>query len=72
MGKIVEQGVLQMAAHYEKITVDHYCIMPDHIHLLLRMESDGDGRMISAPTADQKSFSRPAVQTVMKYAPGVE
>lgn len=30
--------------------VDKYCIMPDHIHLILRIESDIDGRMISAPT----------------------
>jgi len=50
MGKIAEQGILQMAAHYENITVDRYCVMPDHIHILLRMESDGNGRMISAPT----------------------
>ena len=50
MGKIAEQGILQMAAHYENITVDRHCVMPDHIHILLRMESDGNGRMISAPT----------------------
>ena len=50
MGKIAEQGVLQMAVHYDALSVDHYCIMPDHIHLLLRMESDGNGRMVSAPT----------------------
>ena len=50
MGKIAEQGILQMAAHYESISIDHYCIMPDHIHILLRIESDGDGRMVSAPT----------------------
>ena len=28
-GKIVEQGILQMASHYENVTVDKYCIMPD-------------------------------------------
>ncbi len=50
IGKIVEQGILQMASHYENVTVDKYCVMPDHIHLILRIESDIDGRMISAPT----------------------
>ena len=49
-GKIAEQGVLQMEEHYESIFVDKYCIMPDHIHLILRIVSDTDGRMISAPT----------------------
>jgi len=50
-GQIAEQGILQIAEHYENISVDKYCIMPDHIHLILRIESDGDGRMVSAPTA---------------------
>ena len=50
VGKIAEQGVLQMAQHYENVVIDKYCIMPDHIHLLLRLKSDLDGRMISAPT----------------------
>ena len=50
IGKIVEQGILQMADHYENVTVDKYCVMPDHIHLILRIGTDIDGRMISAPT----------------------
>ena len=50
VGKIVEQGILQMADHYENVTVDKYCVMPDHVHLILRIETDIDGRMISAPT----------------------
>ncbi len=49
-GKIVEQGILQIAEHYENVVVDKYCIMPDHIHMILRIESYIDGRMISAPT----------------------
>ena len=50
IGEIVEQGILQIVEHYEKVIVDKYCIMPDHIHLILRIKSDIDGRMISAPT----------------------
>ena len=49
-GKIAEQTVLQIASHYENIVVDKYCIMPDHIHLILRIESNTSGRMVSAPT----------------------
>jgi len=45
-GQIAEQGILQIAEHYENISVDKYCIMPDHIHLILRIESNMDGRMI--------------------------
>ncbi len=50
IGKIVEQGILQTAEHYESIIVDKYCVMPDHIHLILRIKPNIDGRMISAPT----------------------
>ena len=50
VGKFAEQGILQIAKHYNNVVVDKYCIMPDHIHLILRIESDIDVRMISAPT----------------------
>ena len=49
-GKIAEQAILQIAEHYANAVVDKYCIMPDHIHLILRIESNVGGRMISAPT----------------------
>ena len=49
-GKIVEQGISQIAEHYDNVFVDKFCIMPDHIHLILRIESDVGGRIISAPT----------------------
>ncbi len=49
-GKIVEQGIFQMTEHYDNVVVDKFCIMPDHIHLILQIESDIGGRMISAPT----------------------
>ena len=50
IGKIVEQGIQNIHAHYENISVDKYCIMPDHIHLILSVQSHGSGRIISAPT----------------------
>ena len=49
-GKTVEQGILQMAEHYENVVVDKYCIMSDHIHLILRIKSDLGGQILSAPT----------------------
>ena len=49
-GKIMEQGILQISEHYKNVSVDKYCVMPDHIHFILRIESDIDGRMVSAPT----------------------
>ena len=50
VGKITEQGILQINNHYENVTVDKYVIMPDHIHFILHIKSNKNGRMISAPT----------------------
>ncbi len=50
VGKIVEKSILEISKHYQHISVDKYCIMPDHIHLLLSIRLDENGRMISAPT----------------------
>ena len=50
VGKIVEQSILQIEDHYENVVVDKYCVMPNHIHMILRIEANDHGRMISAPT----------------------
>jgi len=49
-GKLVRQAILQIPFHYDHVSVDKYCIMPDHIHLILRIEAAPGGRMVSAPT----------------------
>lgn len=49
-GEIVDNAINQISDHYENILVDKYCIMPDHIHLIIFIMSDESGRIISAPT----------------------
>lgn len=49
-GKIVRQSILQIPNRYETVFVDAYCVMPDHVHLIVCMGRDESGRMISAPT----------------------
>lgn len=49
-GKIVEMAIKQIQAHYENVIVDKYCIMPDHLHLIVFIMSEESGRMLSAPT----------------------
>ncbi len=36
--------------HYPHISVDKYCIMPDHIHMIVHIHADENGRQIAAPT----------------------
>lgn len=50
MGKIVQHCILNIEHHYPAVHVDHYVVMPNHIHLLLQIQTDPDGRLIIAPT----------------------
>lgn len=54
IGKTTEQYILNINIVYESIILDRYVIMPNHIHLLLRIE---DGGMRA---------SRPTLQTIVR------
>ena len=49
-GEIAENAIFQIPKHYPAISVDHYVVMPNHIHLLLQINTDTDGRAMLAPT----------------------
>lgn len=49
-GKTVDFYIKVIPDHYPAISVDHYVIMPNHIHLLLQINSDNNGRSLIAPT----------------------
>ena len=49
-GQIVEQAIQNIERHYPAISVDHYVIMPNHIHLLLQINTGKNGRPMVAPT----------------------
>ena len=48
-GRIIKNVIEQIPVRYPGASVEKYIIMPNHIHLLLRI-SVSNGRMISAPT----------------------
>ncbi len=50
LGVVVRQSIDDIPGHYPAITVDHAVIMPNHIHLLLQINTDVDGRPMAAPT----------------------
>ncbi len=50
-GKIVDEWIRKLPDQYREISVDHYVIMPNHIHLLLTVTKD-DGRGDPSPTVD--------------------
>ena len=52
-GEIVETAIKNIPQHYPSIKIDNYVIMPDHIHLLLQINTDKNGRPMVAPTIDR-------------------
>lgn len=49
-GAIVDRAIKRIPEHYPIISLDHYVIMPNHVHLLLKICSGSDGRPMVAPT----------------------
>lgn len=49
-GRIVNKAIDDIPNHYPAVSVDRYVIMPNHIHLLLQIHTDLDGRPMVAPT----------------------
>ena len=49
-GKTVQNAIIAISEHYPAYVVEHYVIMPNHIHLLLRVQADANGRPMVAPT----------------------
>lgn len=50
IGNIVKTAISQIPEHYPMISVDKYCVMPDHIHMILSINTDENGRQVAAPT----------------------
>ena len=49
-GETVKTAIESIEKHYKYVAVDKYCIMPNHVHLILTITADERGWMISAPT----------------------
>ena len=49
-GKIVYRCIGNIQNRYPMISVDHFAIMPNHVHLLLQINTAPDGRPMAAPT----------------------
>lgn len=49
-GLMAEAEIQRLTTIYPAIRVDNYCIMPDHVHLILTVHPDDDGRAQLAPT----------------------
>ena len=50
IGITVDNEIKKLNSIYDAVRVDKYCIMPDHIHMILIIEASEDGRTQFAPT----------------------
>ena len=49
-GKIVKTAIETIPKVYPLVSVDRYVIMPNHVHLILRIEYAEGGRQVASPT----------------------
>ena len=53
IGKIVDAEISKLNTVYDAVRVDKYCIMPDHIHFIISIDTDENGRTQFAPTVSR-------------------
>ena len=65
-GIIVENEIKKMNAIYNEIQVNHYCIMPNHIHLIIEIQNDSLNGSSGAPTPTNSAVAR-YVSTLKRF-----
>ena len=58
IGTIVDNEIQKLNTVYDSVRVDKYCIMPDHLHMILTIDTDENGRPPFAPTVMYDGFRR--------------
>ena len=54
-GLIAKKHIQQLNQHYKRVSVDKYVIMPNHIHMIIRIGCDGVAHAEKMPTLSNKS-----------------
>lgn len=49
-GIVIKNAINNISEQYPSVLVDKYVIMPNHIHMILLVDSSGDRREMRAPT----------------------
>ena len=63
-GRIVDTAIRQIATHYDNIVLDRYCIMPDHVHMIVFILMDENTRSASRDD-EQKNRAHTSLQTMV-------
>ena len=68
IGMIVDNEIKKLNSVYDAVRVDKYCIMPDHIHFILSIDTDENGRTRRGEL--RSPVSAPTISRVMKQFKG--
>ena len=67
-GKVLDKYINQMSSHYESITVDRYVIMPNHFHMILIVNVNGQsGTPVPTKAGKSNSFVSSFVSTLKRF-----
>ena len=68
IGIIVDDEIQKLNSIYDAVRIDKYCIMPDHIHMILVIDTDANGRTQFAPTISRiiKQFKGSITKQIRK------
>ncbi len=63
-GTIVDTAIRQISAHYDNIVLDQYCIMPDHVHMIVFIMPDETTRSVSNDD-ERENHAHATLQTMV-------
>lgn len=68
IGVILDREIRKLSCIYDAVRVEKYCIMPDHVHMILTIEAGLGGRTQDAPTVSRvvKQFKGSVTKQVGK------
>ena len=56
LGLVAMQAILDIPKHYAAVTVDHWVVMPNHIHLLITIHDRPPGTSVRTRTSEIARF----------------
>ncbi len=63
IGETVKSAIINIEKIYSNVIVDKYVVMPNHIHMIIMLMNNNDGRTLFAPT--------PCISRIIKQFKGI-
>ena len=70
LGKVVEKHILKIPSHYKFVKIDKYVVMPNHIHMILIIESQDEKKISTDQIVGQ--FKAGVSREIHKFYPELQ